>query len=295
MAIYHLCAKAISRSAGRSIVAAAAYRAGAKIRDARTGETYDYRAKKGVICRHIVCPQAAPAWARSRAALWNAAEAAERRKDACVGREVEISLPAELSPEKREALALRFARHISRELGCAVDVCLHDAPEEGDARNFHAHLLLTERALTAAGFAPKKARHWNREHGSQTTEKLRAAWEEMANAALLQHGCKIDRRSNKARGIHKPPTTHAGPALTALARKSEKLQNQIAAIDAAVYASPLAPPTPAPKPAPKKPEPVFVDDWWSAENRRKREAEELLRRLKERKLRHDPKPPRPTI
>ena len=37
MAIYHLSVKTISRSAGRSATAAAAYRAGVEIADERTG------------------------------------------------------------------------------------------------------------------------------------------------------------------------------------------------------------------------------------------------------------------
>jgi len=32
----------------------------------------------------MVLPEGAPAWAANRAALWNAVEAAEKRKDACV-------------------------------------------------------------------------------------------------------------------------------------------------------------------------------------------------------------------
>ena len=45
MAIYHFSAQVISRSVGRSATAAAAYRAGEKIVDKRTGEIYDYTRK----------------------------------------------------------------------------------------------------------------------------------------------------------------------------------------------------------------------------------------------------------
>ncbi len=48
MAIYHLRATMISRSAGRSATAAAAYRVGERIEDHRTGLTFDYRARGGV-------------------------------------------------------------------------------------------------------------------------------------------------------------------------------------------------------------------------------------------------------
>ena len=98
MAIYHLSVKPISRSAGRSATAAAAYRAGelgAPIVDERTGDVHDYTRKRGVLSADIVLPDGAPSWAQDRPRLWNAAELAEKRKDACVAREYEVALPAE--------------------------------------------------------------------------------------------------------------------------------------------------------------------------------------------------------
>ena len=106
MAIYHLSVKAISRSAGRSATAAAAYRAGCKIADERTGEIHDYTRKGGVQSADLVLPDGAPEWAFDRSALWNAAESAEKRKDACVAREFEVALPAELFAKSRKRLAL---------------------------------------------------------------------------------------------------------------------------------------------------------------------------------------------
>ena len=99
MAIFHLSVKTVSRSAGRSATAAAAYRAGVKITDERTGEIHDYTRKGGVESAAVILPDNAPEWARDRAQLWNAAEQAEKRKNSTVAREFEIALPAELSPQ----------------------------------------------------------------------------------------------------------------------------------------------------------------------------------------------------
>lgn len=44
--------------------------------------------------------------------MWNAAEKARTRKNATVGRELEIALPAELGPGAREALVMNFAREL---------------------------------------------------------------------------------------------------------------------------------------------------------------------------------------
>ena len=86
MAIYHLSVKTISRTAGRTATAAAAYRAGVEITDERTGEIHDYTRKGGVVSTNLVLPADAPAWASDRAALWNAAELAEKRKNSTVAR-----------------------------------------------------------------------------------------------------------------------------------------------------------------------------------------------------------------
>ena len=89
MAIYHCDVKPVQRSKGQTTTAKMAYRAGAKIEDKRTGKTHDYTAKKGVEHKEIITPQGVNI--PSREDLWNMAELAERRKDACTGREYEFT------------------------------------------------------------------------------------------------------------------------------------------------------------------------------------------------------------
>src|SRR3546814_4974695 len=95
MAIYHLAVKSVSRSTGRSAVAAVAYRAGVELVNERDGLVHDYTRRGGVEDVFIVVPEGAE-WAQDRSALWNAAEAAEKSKDAKVARESAVGLPAEL-------------------------------------------------------------------------------------------------------------------------------------------------------------------------------------------------------
>ena len=75
MAIYHLTANVISRARGQSMVAAAAYRLGAALRDQRYGVTHNYAGKRGVTHSEIMAPVVAPHWAHDREALWNTVEA----------------------------------------------------------------------------------------------------------------------------------------------------------------------------------------------------------------------------
>src|SRR3546814_2022923 len=71
MAIYHLAVKSVSRSTGRSAVAAIAYRAGVCLENERDGLVHDYTRRGGVEDAFIVVPEGAE-WAQDRSALWNA-------------------------------------------------------------------------------------------------------------------------------------------------------------------------------------------------------------------------------
>ena len=87
MASYHLSVKTIKRSAGRTATAAAAYRAGERIECQREGRLHDYTSKQGIEETFIVAPENAPSWAQDRAALWNAAEDRETRRNSVTARE----------------------------------------------------------------------------------------------------------------------------------------------------------------------------------------------------------------
>ena len=87
MATFHSNAQIISRSSGRSSVAAAAYRAGERLGDHRTGLTHDFSNKPHIIHSEIVLPTGAPEAFRDRETLWNAVETAETRKNSQVGPE----------------------------------------------------------------------------------------------------------------------------------------------------------------------------------------------------------------
>lgn len=219
MAIYHLSIKTVSRSAGRSATAAAAYRAAERITDERTGEIHDYSRKGGVESAEIILPDNAPEWASDRAALWNAAEQAETRKNSTVAREFEIALPADLPAEERRRLATDFAREIVERHGCAADVCIHAQGKEGDNRNHHAHILLTTRSLGADGFTKKTRELDDRKTGE--VERWRQRFAELQNDRLQQAGseARVDHRTLEAQGINREPTRHRGPAVSGMVRR----------------------------------------------------------------------------
>jgi hypothetical protein len=209
MAIYHLNAQIISRSHGKSVVAAAAYRSGGKLKDDRLGETFDYTKKSGVDATIILAPDNAPDWVYNRERLWNIVEAVERRKDSQLAREFNIALPRELNRTQMQELALGYVQEQFVARGMVADVAFHHL----DSPNPHFHVLLTMRPITREGFG-KKNRAWD------TRELLieqREAWANHVNQALESVGYveeKIDYRTLVAQGItERIAQVHLGPEL----------------------------------------------------------------------------------
>lgn len=222
MAIYHLSVKAVSRSAGRSATAAAAYRSGCKIVDERTGEVHDYTRKGGVESADIVLPAGAAKWAKDRAQLWNAAELAETRKNACVAREFEVALPHELSDEERRRLALEFAQDMADREGCAVDVAIHAPSDKHDNLNHHAHILRTTRKVEAEGMGAKLDTEQAGRNRKDDLEAVRLRWAQMTNAALERNGiaARVDHRTLEAQGIEREASKHLGRAASEIERRT---------------------------------------------------------------------------
>lgn len=217
MAIFHFTAKIVSRGRGQSVVAKAAYNAHDRLSNEKTGEQHDYRHKGAVKFSGIFALKDAPDWARDRERLWSEVEKAEKRVNSQLAREVEVALPHELTDTQRENLVKDFVRENFMRHGMVADVAIHAPSKEGDARNHHAHILLTMREITPEGFGAKM-----RELNSKAQlETWRENWERTANRYLKKHGheARIDRRSLEAQGIDREPTIHKGPITTQFERE----------------------------------------------------------------------------
>ena len=193
MAIYRFSAQMISRSSGRSCVAAAAYRSGSELVDERTGTVHDYRRKGGVVHSEIVVPVGAPQWATERARLWNEVETTEKRKDAQLARDVELALPRELTTAQQIELVRQFVREQFVDAGMVADLAIHDPLASDGQRQPHAHVMLTTRPIGPKGFGAK-AREWN---DKERLEGWRAQWAAHVNRALERAG--VDQRVDHRR------------------------------------------------------------------------------------------------
>ncbi|MFZ5746909.1 MAG: MobQ family relaxase [Pseudomonadota bacterium] len=230
MALFSMRIQQIKRSQGRSVIAAAAYRAGEKLFDARQGMTHDYSRRSGVEHTEILLPTDAPDWIRGldREELWNQVDAAEKRKDAQTARELRIMIPRELDPPERIRVVREFVQRCFVDKGMVADVCWHNKTASDGREQPHAHVMLTMRHLTPEGFGLKSRHDWVPDPSGRTHpdgrpvmiesnaeswnsaayyERCREDWEKTANRALERAGSsqRIDRRSLLERGIARMP------------------------------------------------------------------------------------------
>ncbi|MCL1127967.1 MobQ family relaxase, partial [Shewanella surugensis] len=171
----------------------------------RTGITHDYSRKMDVIESLTLLPENAPKEFKDSATLWNAVEAIEKRKDAQLFREIEVSLPREQTHQQNKELVLAYCdSHFVSEGMCAT-VAFHSSKSE----NPHAHIMLTTREVSEEGFG-KKNRQWN-ERG--LVEQWRKCWAEHVNEHLEKNHIdeRVDHRSLVEQGISREATVHLGP------------------------------------------------------------------------------------
>ena len=235
MANYHLTVKMISRTSGKSCVAALAYRTATELQDLRTGETFDYRNKGFVSHVSILIPEDAPLWIQEiseecktsrQTAIQKISdifEAAEKRSDSRVYREVEFSLPTELTDAQNIKWAEEFIREVCVKKGMVSISSFHmDFDKTTGQAKPHCHALLSTRNLTAEGLSPVKNLEWDRE---SLVHELREQCASYQNKALREHGfeAQVSHLSYKDRDIEIEGEPKLGSAIMDMAKRGLKL------------------------------------------------------------------------
>lgn len=170
MAIYHCSVRCITRSEGRSAVAAAAYRSGEKLTNDYDGIVHDYTKKGWIVHKEIMLPANAPEEFRDRSKLWNAVETVERSASCRLAREVQLALPIEFTMQENIELVREYVLKNFVSKGMCVDIAIHNPPKMDDRHcpidcdgnptnnrdkmqfyNPHAHILLTVRSIDEKG------------------------------------------------------------------------------------------------------------------------------------------------
>ncbi len=227
MALYHFHVGQIKRSAGRSAVECAAYRAGEKLYSEYYGLVSDYTRKGGVMHAEILLPPHAPRGYADRQTLWNAVEEVERNKNAQLAYSFDIALQNEFSLDENIALARQFLRDNFVSRGMIADFAVHQPDRENGISNPHFHVMCPIRPLNLDGIWGAKQRRVYRADGKfdavpttdwgkpETLEAWREAWAALCNTKFEEKGlpCRIDHRSYERQGVEQIPTVHEGVAV----------------------------------------------------------------------------------
>jgi len=251
-------ASVVRRRTGRSVVAAAAYRAGVRlVHDKAQGAVHDYTKKGGILARGIRAPENLPKWVYDRSKLWNAVEQTEINRNAQLAREITVNFPAfyrdskgrivregdetaETDQERRELFRSKvesgeyeletLPAQMMREMlesyiqenfvskGMIADYAIHKPAKHNDERNYHAHILLTMRRVDGDGFSPTKERAWN---NRALVSRWRESWASKVNQALeeRQYSAKVYHESFKKRGVDHIPEHYEGSAVRSKERQ----------------------------------------------------------------------------
>lgn len=227
MALYHFHVGQIKRSAGRSAVECAAYRAGERLYSEYYGLVSDYTRKGGVIHTEILLPPHVPREYADRQTLWNAVEEAERNRNAQLAYSFDIALQNEFTLDENITLARKFLLDNFVSRGMIADFAVHQPDKDDGIANPHFHVMCPIRPLNPDGTWGAKQRRVYRADGKfdavpttdwgkpETLEAWREAWAVICNAKFEEKElpCRIDHRSYKGQGVEQVPTVHEGVAV----------------------------------------------------------------------------------
>ena len=190
----------------------------------------------------ILLPTNVPQEYLDRSTLWNAVEKIEKASNAQLARDIEVSLPVELSREQNITLIREYVQRNFVDVGMCADVCVHDK----NNGNPHAHIMLTMRPFNEDGSwgAKQRKEYILDENGAKIydkskrqyacksipatdwnertkAEEWRAAWADIVNGYLEKNGHaeRIDHRSYERQGVEQIPTVHLGVAVTQMERR----------------------------------------------------------------------------
>lgn len=249
MSSYHFSVGHVSRGAGQSATASAAYISGEKLYSEYYGEYSDYTRKGGVIYTEIMLPDNAPGEFSDRETLWNSVENTEKNKRAQLAYNFNIALQNELSLDDNLDLARAFVMENFVSRGMICDLALHaPEPKDGGIANPHFHVLVPMRPLKEDGsWDAKQHREYRLDENGErirkangeydftsvpttdwgcpeTLREWRHNWAVMVNKAFEEKGIDehVDERSYEAQGINLLPTIHEGPAVRAMEKKGKR-------------------------------------------------------------------------
>jgi MobA/MobL family len=190
---YHFSAKVISRTRGQSAVASAAYRIRGRLEDQRYGKTHDYSKHEGIEFVWHSAPKNAPEWAQDIGQAWNVVEREEKKSNSTLAREYVVAFPHQLTAEQRAWMLKDFVREELTRKGLMVTAAIHAPSRDGDERNYHAHIMFSDRPLDENGFVKNKDRSFTEfAERKQTLGHSKEKWAGLAARQLERAGYSVE-------------------------------------------------------------------------------------------------------
>ncbi|WP_051202747.1 MobA/MobL family protein [Sediminimonas qiaohouensis] len=241
----HFSISPLTRGKTAGAVARAAYIGRYRLHDERTGQTFSYTRRGGLLEEGTVN------WSGGIERLWNQVERSETRKNSRLAREIKVALPVELPLDEMRRVVHGYCCNLADRYGLAAQWVIHASKfhDSDDGRrverlyrqgsmdweeylgilsdpartnrNFHAHILISNRKKDRdTGVFNEKIRCLDHARtGPEEIQNMRDEWEIRANSALKRVGAdvRIDLRSNEAMAAagHAPDglvvQPHVGP------------------------------------------------------------------------------------
>ena len=189
-----------------------------------------------------------PTWAKGEDAdelLWKMADEHERANGR-LALKVVLAIPRDIPRDRWADLTkdICFRQFYGHPLSWAI----HEGQASDGKTNPHIHVLVSERALDGVSRPPEqffkransknpsaggaaKDRRW---HDKGFFHEVRKSWADVCNEFLLaaEAQARVDHRSNRFRGISKPPGVHEGPARLAMKARGVQVRQRHSRIHA---------------------------------------------------------------
>lgn len=160
-------------------------------------------------------------------AAWQAIEDATTRKNGKIQIRIIVAFDADASDAENVAALKHFCRTVLEPLGLAYSAVIHRAPEGGDDRNVHAHILTNFRPTARVGpYCWSFADHVRGElDGRDGVQMLRHLWaHSMSEAAeKAQRDMCYTGLGYGARGLDLEAGEHLGEARSSIVRRGGKV------------------------------------------------------------------------
>lgn len=197
MAIQFARVEYLSRKKGDNACRLGAYIARSEIYCERTGELFNFVNISDHEYHEVLLPEGVSEKFKDIKVLWNAAEAAEKRVDAQVGKHEVLALPnnKEITKEIRKDMIRKYVMQEYTSKGIGVQLDIHRG-DNGEVDNPHAHLQILTRRFHTSGekLHSHKARDMEpKVRGGVVVEAMRRGriWAEFQNEYFKNMGLEL--------------------------------------------------------------------------------------------------------